>query len=418
MRSIRIILLISLTQLRVIVRSRATVLFMLVPGIVLYTIFTSIFSGAAGRPFRVAVIDLDQTEASARLVTMLRANNVKVITHEGEDPEMPLLTPDSAREAIYHEGLFRVALVIPRGYSTSPTVMSGENHHGVDLIYDESQPLEAEIVSGMVQMAAGRALFEQLGGALNFGIKPSTEENASTAEPGGATDASAAVADSKPRRLIDVHTVGVAKSGMPNAAKNSFLAAIVPMFILFGASGASRGMLESLRRGEIRRMLAAPIGTVHILSGQMVTALVVSFAQCYVMYLYAWLVFQVAIWDITTGLLTLTLATCISATALGMLMASFCKTGEQLDAVSSMIILAMSAIGGSMVPRFVMPLFMQKLGLFTINGWAYDGFMALIRHDGLAGILWPCVVLLAAAAAFMTIATIIFSKRLAEKPAM
>lgn len=407
---------IAFTQLRIIVRSRATVLFMLVPGIVLYTIFTTIFSGAAGRPFRVAVIDMDQTKASARLIAMLRANNVKVITHEDEDPSHALLTPESARDAILHEGLFRVALVIPKGYSKSPTVVAGGNHYGVDMVYDESQPLEAEIVSGMVQMAAGRALFERFGGAMNFGIK-STEPDGETAGADGAVDSadeSGAVAS--PKRLIEVHPIGVVKSGMPNAAKNSFLAAIVPMFILFGAAGAARGMLESLRKGEIRRMLAAPIGAVHIISGQLITAFVVSFAQCYVMYLYAWLVFQVAIWDIAAGLFVLTAVTCAAATALGMLMAAFCRTGEQLDAMSSVIILAMSAIGGSMVPRFVMPLFMQKLGLFTINGWAYDGIMALIRHEGFAGIVWPCLVLLGASTAFLAISTIVFSKRLADKP--
>jgi ABC-type multidrug transport system permease subunit len=34
----------------------------------------------------------------------------------------------------------------------------------------------------------------------------------------------------------------------------------------------------------------------------------------------------------------------------------------------------MSAIGGSMFPRFLMPDAMQKAGLWTINAWAIDGF--------------------------------------------
>ncbi len=408
LRSARIILLLSGTQLRVLIRSRATAIFMLIPGIILYTIFTSIFSGAAGRPFRVAVIDQDHSPASQKLIEMLRANNVKVITHEGEDPEKPLLTEDSAREAILHEGLFRVALVIPKGYSESPTTFN-DQHHGVDLIYDESQPLEAEIVSGMVQMAAGRALFEKLGGALGM--------DDSSATPAADNKDVTAVADAvTPRRLIQVHPRGVAKSGMPNAAKHSFLAGIVPMFILFGAAGAARGMLESLRRGEIRRLLAAPIAPFHILTGQLVTCLVVSFVQCYAMYLYAWIVFDVAIWSITIGLFVLTLATCLSATALGMLMASVCRTGEQLDSLGSIIILAMSAIGGSMVPRFIMPLFMQKLGLLTINGWAYDGLMALIRHEGFAGVAGPVAVLSLAAAVFLAVASSALKRRLSEKP--
>lgn len=413
-RSLRIIWLLSSTQLRVLLRSRATVVFMLVPGIILYTIFTSIFSGAAGRPFRVAVIDLDHSNESAKLVQMLRANNVTVITNEGEDANRPLLTVESAREAILHEGLFRVALVIPKGYSKSPNMLVGTDHHGVDVIYDDAQQMEAEIVTGMVQMAAGRALFDQFGSSM--GIQGDREPNTTSMPAGSAAEGTPG--DGKPRKqLIRVNPIGVIKSGMPNAAKNSFLAAIVPMFILFGAAGAARGMLESLRRGEIRRLLAAPLRPFHILSGQLLTCLIVSIVQCYAMYLYAWLVFRVAIWDVTAGLFVMTLATCFAATALGMLMASICRTGEQLDALGSIAILAMSAIGGSMVPRFVMPPFMQQLGLLTINGWAYDGIMALIRGEGFSGIVLPVGVLTVASCVALGVASAILTQRLTQKPA-
>ena len=34
-----------------------------------------------------------------------------------------------------------------------------------------------------------------------------------------------------------------------------------------------------------------------------------------------------------------------------------------------------------MVPRFVMPEFMNTTALFTFNGWALDGFMKVFWHD-------------------------------------
>ncbi len=33
-----------------------------------------------------------------------------------------------------------------------------------------------------------------------------------------------------------------------------------------------------------------------------------------------------------------------------------------------------------MVPRFVMPKFMETLGLFTFNGWALDGFLKVFWY--------------------------------------
>lgn len=404
MRSLRIILILAASQLRILSRMRAIVAVLVLPGIVMYTVFTLIFAGPAGRPFRVAVVDQDQTVASRKLIKMLEANNVVVVRREEENSAAPLLTAESARELIRKRGVFRVAVVIPKGYATAPDMLSSALHKGVDMYYDETQPMEAKIVTGILQMAAGRALFERFGAKLNL-VQPSGDDNGNETESAKSEG-----------MLIKVNRKGVSIRRMTIASKHMFLAGIVPMFILFGGIGAARGLLDALRDGEIRRLLVAPIQPHHILLGQMLSALVLAMIQCYAMYVYAWLVFGVAIWAITGGLLVLTLATCLAATAFGMFLAAFCRTGEQLDAFGTMIILAMSAVGGSMVPRFVMPQYMQSLGLFTINGWSYDGFIALIRNEGLAGIAIPCLVLVGIAAGCATVGSIVLTRRLREQP--
>jgi ABC-2 type transport system permease protein len=51
----------------------------------------------------------------------------------------------------------------------------------------------------------------------------------------------------------------------------------------------------------------------------------------------------------------------------------------------------MSAIGGSMFPRFLMPESMKKAGLLTINGWAIDGFTKVFWYDEPVTRLWQQV---------------------------
>ena len=34
----------------------------------------------------------------------------------------------------------------------------------------------------------------------------------------------------------------------------------------------------------------------------------------------------------------------------------------------------MSCIGGSMIPTFIMPVFMQKISVFSVNYWGIQGF--------------------------------------------
>jgi ABC-2 type transport system permease protein len=54
----------------------------------------------------------------------------------------------------------------------------------------------------------------------------------------------------------------------------------------------------------------------------------------------------------------------------------------------------MSAVGGSMFPRFLMSEKLQQLGLLTFNGWALDGYLKVFWRDAPLLALWPQVVVL------------------------
>ena len=88
--------------------------------------------------------------------------------------------------------------------------------------------------------------------------------------------------------------------------------------------------------------------------------------------------------------------TAFAVGAFGMLLASICRTRAQLGALSTLVILIMSSVGGSMFPRFLMPDAMQKAGLLTINAWAIDGFTKVFLRDEPVSHLWPQVVVLLA----------------------
>jgi ABC-2 type transport system permease protein len=91
--------------------------------------------------------------------------------------------------------------------------------------------------------------------------------------------------------------------------------------------------------------------------------------------------------------------------AFGMLLASTCRTRAQLGPLSTLVILIMSSVGGSMFPRFLMPAAMQKAGLLTINAWAIDGFTKVFWRDEPVAHLWQQVlVLLAAGVVFFVVA--------------
>jgi ABC-type multidrug transport system permease subunit len=92
------------------------------------------------------------------------------------------------------------------------------------------------------------------------------------------------------------------------------------------------------------------------------------------MFVYANLVFGLDIYHHLPSLLLMILATAYACSGFGVLLASVAKSRQQVQGLSTLIVLVMSCIGGSMVPTFIMPAFMQKISVFSVNYWGIQGF--------------------------------------------
>jgi ABC-2 type transport system permease protein len=122
-------------------------------------------------------------------------------------------------------------------------------------------------------------------------------------------------------------------------------------------------------------------------------------AQLTVMFLWGRLVFGLPLFSHIPGFAIMTIATAGAAAALGLVLATLARTRAQLQGFSTIFILSMSALGGSMFPRFLMSETMQKLGLWTFNAWALDGYLKVFWRNAPVWQLWPQVLVLACATA-------------------
>ena len=73
--------------------------------------------------------------------------------------------------------------------------------------------------------------------------------------------------------------------------------------------------------------------------------------------------------------------TAAAASSFALVLAALCKNRAQLNAVAVILILCMSALGGSMVPRYVMSETMQQVGKITFNAWALDGYIKVFWRN-------------------------------------
>ncbi len=184
-----------------------------------------------------------------------------------------------------------------------------------------------------------------------------------------------------------------------------YAAAIGVMFLLFTASCAAGSLLEEVENGTLDRVLSSRVSMTSMLAGKLAYSVLLAFSQLLLMFLWAWAVFKLDFPSHIPGFVVMGLSTACAVGAFGLLLASICRTRAQLGPLSTLLILIMSSIGGSMFPRFLMPEVMQKAGLLTINAWAIDGFTKVFWRDEPLSHLWPQVsVLLAVAIVFFMIA--------------
>lgn len=88
------------------------------------------------------------------------------------------------------------------------------------------------------------------------------------------------------------------------------------------------------------------------------------------------------------GLLFMVLATSVAAVALALALACAVRTHAQASAVGPVLNVLMGAVGGIMVPTFVMPPAMQALAAVSPMNWALEGLLAvLLREGGVGGAL-------------------------------
>jgi ABC-2 type transport system permease protein len=90
---------------------------------------------------------------------------------------------------------------------------------------------------------------------------------------------------------------------------------------------------------------------------------------------------------------------------MALVIAAACNTKRQAQTLANVAILVVSALGGSMVPRFFMPQFVQNLGWLTPNTWALEAYTATFwRDEAMVSLLPPWAMLAAAAVGGLWIA--------------
>jgi ABC-2 type transport system permease protein len=142
-------------------------------------------------------------------------------------------------------------------------------------------------------------------------------------------------------------------------------------------------------------VLSTRVGMSGLLTGKWLFISLLGMLQLTVMFLWGRLAFGLDLFHHLPGFVVMTAFTAAAAAGFGLMLATLARTRAQLSGMSTIVILTMSSLGGSMFPRFLMSETMQKLGLLTFNAWALDGYLKVFWRDAAIWQLWPQVLVLA-----------------------
>lgn len=146
------------------------------------------------------------------------------------------------------------------------------------------------------------------------------------------------------------------------------------MMLLFSVTAMGTAMLDEKQEGTLKKLLFSPVRPTDILLGKMISVNIISIMQLTVMFLFGWIVFGLDVPSHVSSLAVMIVCTAFACSSFGVFLVSFAKSRQQVQGMSTLVIMTMSALGGSMVPSFIMPAFMQKLGVVTVNYWGVQGF--------------------------------------------
>jgi len=374
--------------------------------ILFFSIFATVFGnqGNTTARIRIAVVDEDGSELSRRIVGGLEKESA-LRTRTTRDPEGRQGPLDRASaEALVRSGDVPVAVVLPKGLGASAAAFGGgDNAPHIQLLADVSDRIAPQMVHGLLQkvamtaapdlmMQGGITQFEKYAGTLTPSQRAAVDAWLPQLKPGGSAASDAA---SRGAFGVGIDTVDVMRKGNSESLASFYAAGIGVMFLLFSVAGATGSMLDEVDSGTLDRVLSTRVGMSGLLTGKWLFISLLGMLQLTVMFLWGRLAFGLDLFHHLPGFVVMTAFTAAAAAGFGLMLATLARTRAQLSGMSTIVILTMSSLGGSMFPRFLMSETMQKLGLLTFNAWALDGYLKVFWRDAAIWQLWPQVLVLA-----------------------
>jgi len=162
----------------------------------------------------------------------------------------------------------------------------------------------------------------------------------------------------------------------------------------------SGSMIKERESGTFTRLQTLPVSRWTVLMGKTMTYVGVCLLQFALMLVVGCVVLpwlgtpELEMGSSYVAIGVTAVASALAATGLGILVGVVARTYEQASAFGSAFVVISAAIGGVMVPVFLMPSFMRPLCRFSPMNWGLNAFLDIFLREGGLRTVTPNILLL------------------------
>ncbi len=365
----------GLNDLRLTLKDRQSIIWMLLLPIFLMWLFSNMnFGGGSGtNQVSLSLVDHDGGWLARALVTEL----------EDEQIALTEIHPDSL-DAVQRKVR---TLVIPAGFTEG--ALAGEQQilelqKEPDTNADYALAAEVHIIRTVVR-SVGRLIEMKGSGAL------------SGEDPGASF---AALGERESLVTLDVSTAGRGRpvpTGQAQSVPGILVMTVLMMTVIYG------GVFLTVEKqsGMLTRQMSLPLGRGQVIAGKLVGRMIIALGQTVILLVAGKLITLFSFGEAMSygnslpGLVLLVLAYCIACTGLATLLGAVLKSPEQAGSVGWLMSMGLAALGGCWWPAEITPRWFQTAAHLLPTAWAMDGFHALVSFGyGLSSVVIPSLVLL------------------------
>jgi len=346
----------------------------------IYIIFAAIFSVTAGGDLKLKIAVLDQvhSQTTQRLTkAIVRSPDSRLADME---PKTIKDIEDMVRKAEIDAGIIiRSDLSSLKAHQDAPIV----------IVSDPARAIAAPIVTGRLM-----SIFNEYLPDIVYGRSIEDFESKFfkllSPQRQGVTQALEAIrkeAEEKERRpqqyktynpnqLVEQKNISIRNQA--SATVVYYAGAVGFMFLLFSLIQGAMSLIDERQNGITDRMVSG-IGSVgKILSGKFLFLVFQGMIQLSLIFFLAQFFYGVNIIGKWRECLLISIGAACCAASIGLVIAALFKTRQQATTFSNFFVLVMSAIGGSMVPRFLMPSWLQDMSWLAPSAWVIESYNAAL----------------------------------------